>query len=208
MTATNRGDAERLIVQLLDEHGEPTRTDWKRLIDAYPEHVRYFLEAALIRDVGASVHEDEEVEVDAAAQTKTLSYALNKVHQVGAPAFVAAQAAIDAIKNPLERRSLANRLGIGSEHVVLVNGVLAGRTKAPPKVLRLLAEVFDVEMMALKEVCARTFLATAVPPYKLPNGKPNIPLEPATWQQAVRQLQVSKEETARLLAFAEEEEQA
>lgn len=205
MNATTRGDAERLIVQFLDEHGEPTREDWKRLIDAHPEHARNFLDAALIREVGSAVRENEEVEVDPLIQSTTLSYALNRVHQLSAPVLEAAQSAVDSVKGPAERRSLADKLGLGAKHVVLVNGLLAGRTTAPTKVLRLLSEALGVETMALREVFSRAFMSAALPPYKSTSGKPNVPLEPATWEQAVRGLQTSKEETARLLVFADEE---
>lgn len=206
MTETNRGDAERLIVKFLDEHEQPTRADWKRLMDAHPEHARYFLDAALIREVGdAAQAKDAEVTVDPLVQSTTLSYALNKLHQMGSPAFEAAQSAVNGVKGPAERRKLADQLGIGSQHVVLLNSVLAGRTRAPLKVLRLLAEAFDVQMMALREVFTRAFATTGVPSYKSMNEKPSIPLEPISWEDGVRDLQAPRDETLRLLKFAEEE---
>ena len=206
MTETNRDDAERLIVKFLDEHEHPTRAEWTRLIDAHPEHARYFLDAALVREVGdAADARDVEVTVDPLVQSTTLSYALSKLHQMGSPALEAAQSAINGVKRPAERRRLADQLGIGAQHVVLLNSVLAGRTRAPLKVLRLLSEAFNVQMMALREVFTRAFSMTAVPSYKSSNEKPNVPLEPVSWEDEVRDLRASRDETVRLLEFAEEE---
>lgn len=206
MTDTNRDDAERLIVKFLDEHEQPTRADWKQLIEAHPEHACQFLDAAFIREIGdAAQVKDEEVVVDPLIQANTLSYALNRLHERGSTSFDAAQSVVNGVKLPADRRKLADQVGIGSQHVVLLNGVLAGRTKAPVRVLRLLADALDVQVMALREVFSRAFMSTVVPSYKSLHEKPRIPLQPGSWEDGVRDLQASPAETARLLMFAEEE---
>src|SRR5262245_57250194 len=139
MNITNRDQAERLIVEFLAMHDEPTAADWKRLADQHPEHASAFVDAALIRAAGdAAEASAEEYVLDEALATKTVSHALNKVNQLSSPTLDAASNKLASIQTPAARRELAQAIGIGP-YPSLLNGVLVGRTRAPVKLLNALA---------------------------------------------------------------------
>lgn len=199
MNTTNRDQAERLIVDFLNTHDKPTAADWKRLTDQHPEHASAFVDAALIRAAGdAADASAEEYRLDEELATKTVSRALNKAHQLPSPTFEAARMKVEAIQGPAARRDLAQAVGIG-QHTSLLNGVLAGRTRAPIKVLNALADALEVSAVALRELFARLFVASTVPAFKSTIGKPQLPMEPASWKDAVLGLGLAPEDTARLL---------
>lgn len=203
MNESNRDQAERLIVAFLDEHEEPTMEDWKRFADMYPEHAVAIADAALVRAAGdagdASATEYRFIEELA---NKTVSRALNKAHQMPSPNLEAVSKKIAAIQGPTARKETAIAVGIGP-YPALLNGVLAGRTKAARRVLAALADLLDVPATALSEFFARTFAASAVPVFKATLQKPEVPTEPASWEQAVRGLRLPPEETKRLLKLDE-----
>ena len=104
MTATNRTEAERLIVEFLDANDHPTAADWKSLADKHPEHASAFVDAALVRAVGdAADASAEPYEFDASLATQMVSKGLTKLHQTSiaprhAPAFARAIEAANGIK--------------------------------------------------------------------------------------------------------------
>lgn len=201
MSIDNRDQAEQLICEFLEVHDEPTSADWKRLADQHPEHASAFVDAALVRAAGDAADASEQAyTVDLALATKTVSRALNKAHQLPSINLEQATAKVAGIQGPAARREMANAVGIGP-YPPLLNGVLAGRTAAPRKVLDALAVLMEVPASALREVFARAFLASAVPAFKAGTGKPHISGEPAKWEDAVRGLALSPEETTRLLAL-------
>jgi len=205
MNATNRDQAERLIVEFLDEHDKPTAEDWKRLTEQYPQHAAAFVDAALVRAVGdAADASAEEYTFDEALANKTVSRALSKAHQLPSANLEAATKKVATIQGPSARRETAIAVGIGP-YPALLNGVLAGRTRAPRKVLDGLEQLLDVPAMALHELFARLFAASTVPAFKSGDAKPLVAAEPATWAEAVRGLGLSAEETQRLLKLAEED---
>jgi hypothetical protein len=205
MTATNRDQAERLIVEFLNEHDKPTMADWKRLADQHPEHAAAFVDAALVRAAGdAADASDEEYNLDPKLATQTVSKALSKAHQTPSVNLEVAAAKVAGIQGPIARKETAISVGIGP-YPPLLNGVLAGRTRAPRKVLEALAALLAVPAMALRELFARTFAASAVPAHKAGDSKPMVSTEPATWEVAVRGLSLPPEETARLLKLGDED---
>lgn len=205
MNATNRDQAERLIVEFLNEHDKPTVADWKRLASQHPQHASAFVDAALVRAAGdAADASDEEYKLDPKLATQTVSKALSKAQQSPSVNLEAAATKVAAIQGPVARKEAAVSVGIGP-YPPLLNGVLAGRTRAPRKVLEALAELLAVPAIALREFFARTFAASAVPAHKAGNSKPMVSIEPATWEAAVRGLSLPTEETARLLKLGDED---
>ena len=204
MNESNRDQAERLIVAFLDKHGEPTLEDWKRLADNYPEHAAAIADGALVRAAGdAADASATEHRFSEELANKTVSRALNKAHQMPSTNLQAVSEKIAVIQGPTARKDMAVAVGIGP-YSSLLNGVLAGRTKAARKVLGALADRLDVPATALREFFARTFAASAVPVFKATLQKPQVPTEPASWEQAVRGLKLSPEETKRLLKLDED----
>lgn len=204
MTATNRTDAERLIVEFLDANDQPTSADWKALSDKHPEHASAFVDAALVRAVGdAADASAEPYEFDAGLATRMVSKGLSKLHQSTSAQLELAQQRVKAVKTPAQKRELATKVGIG-EHVSLLAGVLVGRTLAPRKVLAAISSALDVPGIALREVFSRLFDGTPLPAYKGGEGKPVVAGTPATWEEAVRGLSLDPKETARLLSFSDE----
>lgn len=204
MTATNRTDAERLIVEFLDANDHPTLADWKALTDKHPEHASAFVDAALVRAVGdAAEASAEPYEFDAGLATRMVSKGLSKLHQTSSAQLELAQQRVRAVKTPAQRRELATKVGIG-EHVPLLAGVLVGRTFAPRKVLNAISDALEVPSIALRELFSRLFEASVVPAFKASEGKPTIPVVPASWEEEVRGLRLDSKETERLLRLADE----
>jgi len=56
----------------------------------------------------------------------------------------------------------------------------------------------------LAEVFRQSFAASTVPAFKSPEGKPQVSVQPATWEEAVLAMAVGPEETVRLLEFSAE----
>lgn len=208
MTATNRTDAEQLIVEFLAATDHPTPADWKALADKHPEHASAFVEAALVRAVGdaaeaAEATSAEPYEFDVALATRMVSKGLSKLHQTSSAQLDLAQQRVKAVKTPSQRRELSAKVGIG-EHVSLLAGVLVGRTLAPRKLLEAISEALDVPNVALREAFVRFFEATPLPAHKGGERKPVVAAAPATWEEAVRGLSLDAKETARLLSFSDE----
>lgn len=203
MTATNRSDAERFIVEFLGTNDNPTSADWKALADKHPEHASAFVDAALVRAVGdAAEASSEPYEFDAGLATRMVSKGLSKMHQTSSTQLEFAQQRVKAVKTPAQKRELATKVGIG-EHVSLLAGILVGRTLAPRRMLAAISAALDVPGVALREVFSRLFEATPLPAHKGGAGKPIVAGTPATWEEAVRGLSLDPKETARLLSFSD-----
>jgi len=205
VTHMNHAGAEKLIQAFLEAHDAPSAVDWKKLTDAHPEHASAFVEAALIRAAGdAAEASSTEYQLDEQLANSSVSRALNLLHRSHSAAYEEAAAKVGGIKAPAARKALAVKVGIGP-HVSLLSGVLVGRTTAPRRILAALASALDVQILALREYFARTFENSLVPSYKWTVGKPNVPLQPVSWEAAVRGLSLDAAETERLLRFSEED---
>lgn len=205
MTRMNQDEAEALIQAFLETHVAPTAADWKRLTDTHPEHADEFVDAALIRAAGDAADAlSEPYQLDNELANKTVSNALNMLHRSQSMALNAVAAKVAAVKTPSARKELAIKVGIGP-HVSLLSGVLVGRTSAPGRLLAALAAALEAPVLALREYSARTFELSALPSYKSTEGKPSIPIQPASWEEAVRGLNLDAAETERLLRFSEDD---
>ncbi|AJX76037.1 hypothetical protein X963_2012 [Burkholderia pseudomallei MSHR7498] len=204
MTKMNRDEAEVLIQAFLEAHEAPTAADWKKLIDEHKEHADSFVEAALIRAAGdAAESSPEPYHLDTELADKTVSTALNLLHRSQSVALDIAATKVAAVKSPSARKKLASEVGIGP-HVSLLSGVLVGRTIAPKVLLAALARALDTPILALREHFVRAFELSTVPSYKSTTGKPNVPVRPASWDEAVRGLNLDAAETERLLRFSDD----
>lgn len=198
-------EAERIIVIFLDKHPSPAPQDWKELIESFPQYAKEIADAAMVRDAGdAADASSESFELDTELANRTVSRALNKIHQLSSRNLELVQDNLTSIKKPAKRRQVAIEVGIGP-HTALLNGILSGRTKGPSKVLKALATMFDVPTLALEEFLKRCFEETRVPSFKGGDGKPKVAVEPVSWEDAVRGLNLAEEETRRLLKLSEED---
>lgn len=205
MTNTNRAEAERLIIDFLNQHASPATKDWKQLLDRFPQHAAAIADAAMVRAAGdAADASAEPYELDAELANRTVSKALSKVHQTPSWNLEVAKTKVASIQKPAARKQTAIEVGIGP-YPALLNGVLSGRTKAPSKVLGALAAQFEVPRLALAELFRRCFEESVVPAFKGGNNKPQVAAEPVSWEEAVRGLNLSEEETTRLLKLGEED---
>lgn len=112
-----------------------------------------------------------------------------------------AHAQIQAVQGPGVRK-LSSDIGLG-KNSALLNGVLAGRTEAPSKVLQALSDRLHVAALALAETFRRSFAHSTVPAFKAGDGKPVVHPEPQSWSAAVTSLNLSAEETQVLLELAD-----
>lgn len=205
MNNNNCSEAERLIVDFLNQHPSPTTQDWKQLLERFPQHANAIADAAMVRTAGDAADAlDGSYELDTELANRTVSKALNKVHQRTSRTLELVKGKVDSIQRPATRRQTAIDVGIGP-NPTLINGILSGRITGPPKVLEALAAMFDVPRQALVEFLRRCFEESTVPAYKGGDNKPQVYSEPASWEEAVRGLRLSEEETIRLLRMGEED---
>lgn len=205
MTYTNRAEAERLIADFLNQHADPTTEEWKTLLERLPQHAAAIANAAIVRAAGdAADASAEPYELDTELANRTVSKALSKIHQTPSWNLELAKNKVASIQKPAARKQTAIEVGIGP-YPMLLNGVLSGRTKAPSKVLGALATLFEVPRLALNEVFRRSFEESVVPAFKGGGSKPRVAAEQVSWEDAVRGLKLSNEETTRLLKLTEED---
>ena len=204
---TNRPDMEevdRLIEEFLIENPQPETGDWKRLIEEYPQHAGATADAVLINrnfvapqtNVSAGAFNEKLFNV-------TISQVLNLVHQTPGASLVEAKKRVTTIQGPSVKK-IAEEIGIGP-YASLLNGVLVGRTIAPIRVLRALESRLEVPILALVELFRLTFSQREVPAHKVIGGKPKLQSQPCTWEQAVKEMNLPPDETARLLSLCEED---
>jgi transcriptional regulator with XRE-family HTH domain len=204
MTTPMSQEVDRLISEFLEVHEHPSMDAWKALADRHPRHAAAIADAAAIRAAGDAAEALEEpYEFDPALATRTVSKALAMVYARTASIDDAQRKVAQALPGPAERRELAMAVGLGTQ-ISLLNGVLSGRTRPARQVLRSLARWLEVAEATLLEVFAIAFAADRIPANKALHGKPVVQLHPVSWEQAVRSLGLSDEETAALLRLDDE----
>lgn len=204
MTNRNLDEAAGLVEDFLIEMPHPQTGDWKRLIDAHPQHAAAIADAALAHGGANEAAEgSSQLPFNDALYNATISRALNLVHQIPSPFLEAAQRRVAEIQGPAAKK-VAVEIGIGP-YASLLSGVLVGRTLAPSRVLAALGKRLDVPLAALSELFRRSFTMSEVPAFKSPDGQPRLMTQPSTWEQAVRAMNLPPEETERLLKLSDEE---
>ncbi len=205
MTTIKRREVEHLITNFLNKQPNPKTPDWKQLIELFPQHAIAIADAAIVRAAGdAADGSDEPYELDVELANRTLSKALSKVHQAHSSNLELAKKKVACIQKPATRRQMAIEVGIGP-YPSLINGILSGRIKGPSKVLEALAARLDVPRVSLIEFFRQCFEGSAVPAFKGGDSKPKVAIKPVPWKEAVRGLELSEEETIRLIKLGEEE---
>ena len=192
--------ANRLVSGLLERNDSPTTSDWKRLLEAHPEHAGDIADAALMRRSSVRLSEMSlDAPVDQTVFESSVSQAINMVHAVPSQALVAIQAKLESFKGP-STRPLAREVGLGT-HAALLSRILAGGVNAPCKVLAALATKLETTQSALLECFRRAFIAAPVPSFKAEEGKPVVRAKAMPWDEAVKSLKLSEEETRELLSL-------
>lgn len=95
-------------------------------------------------------------------------------------------------------RKLAPQVGL-DRHVALLAGILAGSICAPRRTLGLLSEILEAPQQVLVEFFKRSFQTRPLPAFKAENGKPQIVCSATPWDEAVKSLKLSTEQTSKLL---------
>ena len=201
MKDAKRDEADRLIEQFLEERVQPTKQEWKALVDRHPEHASAFIAAALARESGDVREAESAYELDQGLADTTVSMVLNLVSQAPSRTLQATQQLVEEFKGK-RAGELAEQVGIGRSYASLMSGVLAGRTEAPARVVSALQGLWSVHSAALLESFRRSFEGRHVPAFKS-QQKPDLAPQPESWEAAVRSLKVSPAETGRLLKLAE-----
>lgn len=204
MTKHSKTDAAQLVEGFLSEYACPNSGDWKRLIDAHPQHAGMIADAAILHGSSdAMLNVTEQFQSDDEIFNATISGVLSAVHRTPSAALEAAEKQVAATQGP-KARQVAVDIGIGP-HASLLSGVLIGRTLAPAPILSALGEKLGVPIAALSEVFQQNFTSAEVPAFKSPDGQPQVATEPWTWEQSVRALKLSDDETKRLITLSLEE---
>ena len=203
MTNRYEDEAARLVDDFLFENPNPQTSDWKRLIDAHPQLAGAIADAALAHSgTDEAAEGGNPLPFNDALFNATISRVLNLVHQTPSPILEAAQRKVAEIQGPAAKH-VAVEIGIGP-YASLLSGVLVGRTLAPIRILAALGRRLDVPSVALSELFRQTFAMSEVPAFKSPDGQPRLLTQPRTWEQSVRAMNLSPEETERLLQLSDE----
>jgi hypothetical protein len=200
LTDDAHDDAERVIAAFLESVQQPTTKDWNELITRFPQHAADIVDAALIEQGGCSFEEGADAQSVQSGElfSNTVSKALNLAYTTPSKQLKEVQSKIEAFRGPAIR-TLCSELQIA--HSQLLSGVFTGTIRPPNRLLRWLAERLDAPVAALRETFSRSFSARTIPAFKSQDGKPSVPLEPVSWEEAVRSLHLTDAETKSLLAW-------
>ncbi|WP_157652958.1 hypothetical protein [Burkholderia ubonensis] len=95
-------------------------------------------------------------------------------------------------------RPLASQLGLDG-HAALLSSILAGTVRAPKAILTRLSNIFEASETILTLFFRRSFESRAVPAFKAENAKPEIPDTAKSWEDAVKAMKLSQDQTKALL---------
>jgi hypothetical protein len=118
---------------------------------------------------------------------------------VDAAAVKRAVAQISDIRGPAARE-LARKVGLGEQRV-LMNQVLSGAVITPIKVQQNVAVALGLPLEVLSAALNECFNLQTVSGFKAQDGKPQVRIEPETWEEAVIGLKLSPDEEMRLLSL-------
>lgn len=109
---------------------------------------------------------------------------------------------VTAYRGPAIRK-LARQVGLGA-YPALLSGVLAGSICAPSKLLGRLSNLLGAPERAMTGFFTRCFASRLVPAFKAENGKPQVSALATSWEEAVRSLKLSEDQTKELLQLDEQ----
>jgi hypothetical protein len=96
-------------------------------------------------------------------------------------------------------RPLVAQLGLDSYAAPLLSGVLGGSIRAPKALLTRLANLLEASEEILEDLFKRYFADRLVPAFKAENGKPTVKSIATPWEEAVKSLKLSPDQTKVLL---------
>ncbi|KWV82724.1 hypothetical protein [Pseudomonas fluorescens] len=105
--------------------------------------------------------------------------------------------AIERVKGP-KAKQIAAEADLGDNRV-LATLILSGSVFAPARVVRKMADYLQVPFDAFSVALERRFTSQPVPAFKATSGKPEVDLQRKSWTVAVKELELSPDEEARLL---------
>ncbi|MEW7374989.1 hypothetical protein [Pseudomonas putida] len=105
--------------------------------------------------------------------------------------------AIERVKGP-KAKQIAAEADLGDNRV-LATLILGGSVFAPARVIRKMADYLQVPFDAFSVALERRFTSQPVPAFKATAGKPQVDLQRKSWSVAVKELELSPDEEARLL---------
>jgi hypothetical protein len=203
MTNTFKVEAKYIVENFLMDYPNPNTKDWSTLIDTHPEFAQEIADAAIFHGSFNDTNTNEDVAFDQKAYDATISQVLNHVYQTPSPSVLEANQKIEAIKGP-QIKIISITIGIGP-YPVLLNGILAGRILAPNSVLNSLSNFLKVPILALQQVFQSKFEQSVIPSFKSTESKPEVKTNSKSWEAAVRSLELSADETVRLLKLSDED---
>lgn len=118
---------------------------------------------------------------------------------VDAAAVEKAVAQISEIRGAATRE-LARKVGLGEQRA-LMNQVLSGAVITPIKIQQNVAVALGIPLEVLSVALNDCFNLQTVSGFKAQDGKPQVRIEPETWEEAVLALKLSPEEEQHLLSF-------
>jgi len=118
---------------------------------------------------------------------------------VDAAAVEKAVAQISEIRGAATRE-LARKVGLGEQRA-LMNQVLSGAVVTPIKIQQNVAVALGIPLEVLLVALNDCFNLQTVSGFKAQDGKPQVRIQPETWEDAVLGLKLSPEEEQRLLSF-------
>lgn len=190
--------ARKIVAAFLADDPEPSKEQWKRLIEEHKELAGNIADAALLH---ARVRHLSEEDVGAPLNTEafnaSVSNAISLVYKTPSPIAAYIEQRVAEVRGPAIRK-LAAELGLGAAPALL-SSVLAGTVKAPKRLLDRLAGMFETTTVALQDFLFNSFQRQRIPAFKAEEGKPEIAIEPTPWADAVRASQLSPEQTEKLL---------
>jgi len=203
MTNTFKVEAKNIVDNFLTDYPNPITQDWSRLIDKYPEFAQDIADLAIFHGSFSDININEDLAFDQKAYDATISQVINYAYKTPSPIVLEANQKVEAIKGP-QIKSISITIGIGP-YPALLNGILAGRIVAPSSVLNSLSNFLNISILVLQQVFQSKFEHSVVPSFKSTDGKPEVKINSKSWEAAVRSLELSADETARLLKISEKD---
>lgn len=196
-TDTAGKKAAAVIEAFLATHPRPSPEQWRELTLMHPQYATQIAETSLLLAEGDS---EEVVPFDLELFNATRSAMLTEVAK-NANTVSEAKAALKQCRGPAARK-FASQIGLGDRDELL-NQIVSGEVSAPYVLVKRLAAKLHVQFVALAEVFLLNSQAHPAQSFKA-DGKPQVNLQPASWEEAIRAAGITGDEAARLLQLENE----
>lgn len=198
MTTPHQTEISVLIEDFLHSNPNPSRQDWRALIEGNQPFSDQILDYAQAYQQSHSMSQEMDDELlDEALFNVTKSQAMALVSANNEP-LNKVVAELARYKGPAAR-DLAASLGL-AEHVSLLNQVIRGDVLAPYALLKRIALKLHVQIAAVAQTFSVNFQNQPVRAFKSA-GKPALTNEPIAWAKAVQDAGIKGAEAERLIAL-------